>query len=578
MTRHEALPARWFCARYLLPMALATLAACASGQSTLPPGGPPDTSKPFVVATIPDQGSTSVPTDTDIEIEFSEYLREANVSASVTITPIPTLAPDYSWSGHSLVMAFDKPLVANRTYTVTLGSSLSDNAGNRMGRPFSLRFSTGPDIDSGSIGGEVTGRSKVPAYVFAWRLSDVAGTIPPNFRPDSTDPDFIAPIGDDGRFSLEGLPTGIFRLIAVTDASSDRRFTPGEDAFGIPTGDVTLVTQDRPATGVRIRLRAAPDDVGHPSLYAASSIDRNRSELRFSEPIDTAGIRPDRFSLSVDGTTYPIYAAWRSGSNRLAVGLLHDPLPVGGLATVRATGISDTAGNGIVDSVSTATFTVSSIVDTVPPLLLPTAVDSTHPYTFPDSIRIAFDKPVQITQIEGAVVMRDSVGSMVPFRLERRSPAEFLARPLDTLFGSTRAWLEVDLRRFSDAAGNHADSTARILVALLPIRQLGSLEGTIVDTAQPASAHVLVLRERGTGRTVTLRNLPAGKWSIPAIHEGEYDVTAFRDADGDGEYDYGSAAPWRVAETFVTWRGTVRVRPRWTTSNVDLVIGSGGSN
>lgn len=574
MKRNDVLSPGRPCARFLPPLALAALCACASGQSILPAGGPPDTTAPFIVSTTPEQGATNVPTDAEIEIEFSEYLKETNVSSSVTITPIPKLAPDYSWSGRSLVMAFDQPLAENRTYTVTIGSSISDNAGNRLGRPYSLRFATGPEIDSGSISGEVSGRSKIPAYVFAWRLPDEIIANDSRFRPDSTDPDFIAPIGDDGRFSLEGLPTGRFRLIAVSDASSDRRFTPGEDAFGVPTGDVTLARQDHPVSGIQIRLRAAPDDIGRPSLYAASSIDRNRSELRFSEPIDTAGIRPDRFSLSVDGTTYAIHAAWRSGSNRLAIGLLHDPLPDGALATARAMGITDTAGNDIVDTASTATFTVSSIVDAVPPLLLPTTVDSAHPYTFPDSIRIAFDKPVQTRQTEGAVAMRDSAGTMVPFKLERRSPAEFLARPLDTLFGSTRAWLEIDLRRFSDAAGNHADSTARILVALLPIRQLGSLEGSIIDSARPEAAHVLVLRERSTGRTLTLRNLPAGKWSIPAIHEGEYDVTAFRDDDHNGEYDYGSAIPWRVAETFVTWRGTVRVRPRWTTSNVDLVMGN----
>lgn len=575
MKRSEPLSLGRFCAQFLLPLTLATLCACASGKDILPPGGPPDTTAPFIVSTIPSQGSINIPTDTEIEIEFSEYVREANVALMVTITPIPKLSPDYSWSGRSLMIGFDQPLAVNRTYTVTVGSSVSDDAGNRLGRPYSLRFATGPEIDSGAIRGEVSGRSKGAAYVFAWLLPGDTAGFSARFRPDLVDPDFIAPIGDDGAFSLEGLPTGRFRLIAVADASSDRRFTPGEDAYGLPTSDPVITTQKRPVSGIRIRLRTAPDDIGKPSLYSASSIDRTRSELRFSEPIDTSDIRPGRFSLTVDDTAYTVYAAWRSGSNRLAVGLLHDPLPIGGVATVRAAGIADTAGNTIADSASNTTFTVSSVVDTVPPRLLPTAVDSAHPYTFPDSIRIVFDKPVQAIETEGALVMRDSAGTMVPFSLERRSSAEFVARPLDTLFGMTRAWLEIDLRRFTDAAGNHADSTARILVALHPLRQLGALEGSIIDTLHPDATHVLVLRERTTGRTLVLRNLPAGKWSIPAIHEGEYDVTLFRDNDRDGEYDYGSVIPWRFAETFVNWRGTVRVRPRWTTNKVDLLIGSG---
>ena len=566
------LPLKRISRRQILPLALCALCACASGRDQFPRGGPADTTAPVVVGTVPGQGDVNVPTDTEIEIAFSEYLRETNVSSAVTITPIPRLAPDFSWSGYALEISFAEPLAPDRTYTITIGSALSDNAGNRLGRPYTLRFATGPEIDSGTISGEVSGRSKIPAYVFAWRLPDDTIGYSSRFRPDSIDPDFIAPIGDDGGFSLQGLPTGRFRMIAVVDASSDRRFTPGEDAYGAPIGDVEIIRQERPVTGVRIRLRAAPDDLLPPALYSAHSINRERSELRFSEPIDTSGIHPHRFSLSVDGVGYGVREVWRSGASRLAVGIMHDPLPEGRTALVRGVDLIDTAGNRMPDTSSTATFTVATAGDTISPLLLPTAVDSTHPYTFFDSIRIIFDEPVTVEGPEGGATIRDTAGVAIRFRLERVSPIEFHARPLDTLFGASRAWLEVDLPRFADGAGNRPDSLIRIPVAIRPVRQNGSLEGSITDSSHPDALHVLILRERTTGRTVTLRNLRAGPWSLPAIPEGEYDITLFRDDDSDGEYDYGSALPWRAAETFVTWRGTVRVRPRWTTSKVDIRI------
>jgi len=556
----------------MLFMLLCTLCACASGRDQFPIGGPPDTTAPFVVATLPAPGSLNVPTDADVEVEFSEYLQEGNVGSAVTITPIPKFSPAYSWSGHSLEIAFAEPLVADRTYTITLGSSLSDNAGNRLGRPYALRFSTGATIDSGTIAGEVSGRSKVAAFAFAYRLPDDTSGLPSSFRLDSLDPDFIAPIGDDGRFSLEGLPGGRFRLIAVGDASLDRRYTPGEDTYGVPTRDVQLVSQDQPIAGVRIRLRGAPDDLLPPSLYSANSVDNQWTELRFSEPIDTSGLRPSNFTITAGGASHAVLDVWRNAANALAVGVRHDRLPLGESATVVVTNLADTAGNRVVDSNASALFVVAATADTTPPTLLSIGVDSLHPYTFPDSIRIAFNEPVRIADLAGAVAISDTNGMRIRFALEPRSPVEFLARPLDTLFGSARAWLEIDLRRFSDASGNRTDTSARLLVAIRPVRQHGAIEGSFTDTAKPMSLHVITLRERSTGRTYHIRNLRPGPWVLPSIPEGEYDVTLFRDDDGDSEYDYGSVHPWIPAETFVTWRGSVRVRPRWTTSKVDLAM------
>ena len=50
-------------------------------------------------------------------------------------------------------------------------------------------------------------------------------------------------------------------------------------------------------------------------------------------------------------------------------------------------------------------------------------------------------------------------------------------------------------------------------------------------------------------------------------------MSAFRDSDGNGIYDYGSIVPFEFAEAYVIWHGTIRVRPRWVTNKIDLVIG-----
>lgn len=558
---------------WLMPaaMLLALLCSCASGMGTPPPGGPADTTAPAIVFSNPANGTVNF-SERTVTVEFSEYVEESRVQEQVVITPIPPIPPDFDWSGSTLDIEFQEPLAENRTYTVTFGSGIVDLSGNRLGHPFTLRFSTGAEIDSGRIQGEVAGRAEGRAYIYAYLIPEGNPVFLDTLHPDSTRPDFIAPIGDDGSFSLEGLPVGEFRIFAVVDDFGDQLYTPGQDAYGVPERDLRITSPTEPVTDVRIRLRAAPDDLVAPAIYGATSVTRTRTELRFSEPIDSSTLHPENFGLTAGGTTVAISELWTSAANRLAVQITHAELPAGAEATLTTTSLRDTTGNPLPDSGAVVHFTVTEARDTLPPSLLPPGIDTVTAYTFPDSIRIAFDEAVDIETPGGTVMLRDTAGPSAAFRLVRISAAEFLARPLDTLFGAARGVLEVNLGRFRDKAGNRRDSVALIPLAIGQVRQKGSLQGTITDSAAPDAPHVVTARAMTGGAIYRLTGLHAGPWEFPAVPEGEYEITAFRDSDDDGVYDYGSIIPFRPAEAFVIWQGPVRVRPRWATNQIGLVF------
>lgn len=564
--------ARSACSILLLALVAAALSACGTGMGTPPPGGPPDTTAPRVVSSIPVSGTVGY-SERTLTVEFSEYVEESGVPANVVITPIPATPPEYDWSGRTLYLTFQQPLLENRTYTVTFGAGIVDLNGNRLGRPFSIRFATGARIDSARIAGTVEGLAKRRAYVFAYQIPTDSTAFAASFRPDTLRPDFIAPVGDDGRFTVEGLPPGRFRLFAVADDANDQLFAPGTDAYGVPQSDTRIDSAGSIVTGVRIRLRPAPDDQTAPALYSVVSINRSRTELRFSEPIDTAGLAPSSVTIVTPAGVVAATALWRSPSNALALLASHPELASGADDTLHVTGMRDTVGNAMPDSSSHLPFTPSATPDTVPPALLPLGVDSTHAYTFPDSLRIAFDEAVRIADTRGVVVLRDTGKGRVEFRLRRVSPALYIATPLDTLFGVARGTVEVALGRFTDEAGNRRDSTLRVPIAIGQIRQNGSMEGTITDSAAPASVHVVTARLSGTDRIYTLKNVRSGRWELANVPEGEYEVSAFRDENGNGVYDYGSVLPFSFGEPYISWRGTVRVRPRWVTNKVDLVFG-----
>ena len=541
-------------------------------MGTPPPGGPPDTTAPAIILTSPGNGITNF-SGNSIRVRFDEYVNEGSVPQALVITPIPAKQPEFNWSGRTLDIEFQEPLLENRTYAITFGAGITDLSNNRLGRPFTLRFATGPQIDSGRIQGEVLGRTTGRAFIFAYLIPGDSTGFAAAFRPDSIRPDFIAPVADDGSFSLEGLPNGRFRLFAVVDDFGDQLFTPGQDAYGLSTGDVSVTSATAPVTGVGLRLRSAPDDLTAPSIYGASSLGSTRTEVRFSEPIDSAMLRRENFSITSNGAAVTINDIWRTAANRLSVQLTHSPLPTGAEATIRTTGLRDTAGNALPDTAASIGFTASAVRDSSPPSFLPPGIDSlSHPYVFPDSIPVVFDEPVSAQSLEGALIFRDTAGPRARFDLRRVSPSEFVARPLDTLFRTARAIIEIDLRRFTDEAGNRRDSTVTLVVAVAPPRQSGSLEGTLADSAAPTAPHVIIARAAATGQIYTLRGVRSGPWSLPTIPEGEYEVSAFRDSDNDGLYDFGSILPYRPAEAYIIWRGPVRVRPRWTTNKVDLVF------
>ncbi len=556
----------------LLLCVAATLCSCASGQGIPPAGGPADTTPPAIVATDPPDGTLNFSGES-VTVEFSEYVEESKVPQSVVITPIPKSLPEFDFSGNEVEITFKEPLVPNRTYAITFGADITDLSNNRLGRASTLRFATGPELDSGAIRGEVSGVNKRRAFVFAYLIPRDSASFSDSLRPDLTQPDFIAPVSDDGSFSLEGLPPGNFRLLAVADEYGDQLYTPGVDAYGVLTSDVRIDSSYNPVSGVAVRLGPAPFDLTSPALYSAASINSTRSDVRFSEPIDSSSIRKENFSIEAGGVPVVVQDVWRSTSSRLTVQVAHSPLSPGAQATVRTHNLRDSVGNVMPDSASSTTFSVSESADTLPPLLIPLSVDSAHAYSFPDSIRIAFDEAVRIDNPNGAVVLRDTAGRRAGFRLRRISPAEFLAQPSDTLFGVSRATIEIALGRFVDYSGNRRDSTARIAVAVAATRQNGTMQGSITDSAAPTAQHVLIAQNAATGKIYSIKGLRSGPWEFKSIPEGEYLISAFRDTNADGEYSYGSLAPYRPAEAYTAWSGSVKVRPRWTVNKVDLVFG-----
>jgi len=127
-------------------------------------GSSSDTNPPTVTGTKPAQGDSGVSVSTIVEITFSESMNHPNAEGAFSI--VPNVAGAFTWSANA--MAFDplSDLSASTTYDVTISTTASDAAGNKLASDFKFSFSTGktdatpPTVKSTSPADNATG---VPA-------------------------------------------------------------------------------------------------------------------------------------------------------------------------------------------------------------------------------------------------------------------------------------------------------------------------------------------------------------------------------------------------------------------------------
>lgn len=556
--------------RSLCAAALPLFMACASGENIPPPGGPPDETPPVIEGTEPVDGTINF-SGKSVRIRFNEAINESGASQQIVITPIPERTPEFDWGRKDVEITFRDPLVENRTYAITVGAGIQDASGNRLGTPVTLRFATGPVIDSGRIAGQVTGAGSRNTFIFAYILpADGTENFGDTLQPADTPPDFIAPVGDNGQYSMEGLPPGTYRLFAVADEFNDRQYSPGTDAYGVASRDVSIASDYTPVYGIKIRMLPGPLDLDAPQLFSASAVNSSRTELRFSEPIDTGTLSLTNFALSAGGNTATLEQVWRSPENPLTVLLSHSPLSPETEAIIQVSNLKDTIGLTIPDSARTDTFRTTARRDTLAPQLR-TGKELDKGYRLSDTLAFWFDEAVQINEASAAITLTDTAsGASTQFRIIRRSPAAFVALPIDTTFDGLTTILSINLAGFPDLNGNRTDTVWQRPLQIKPIPQRGTLQGTLKDSLAPDVPHVILLESAEDRWSFAVRLKGTGAWELKDIPSGNYNLSAFRDVNNDGEYDYGSLSPYRPGEVFVIRQGGIRVRPRWTTTEVDI--------
>lgn len=223
------LKAQYFDLRNLLVIVTSLLfSGCASMQT--PQGGPKDTTPPKILSMTP-KNQTRNFNAKKITIEFDEYFKLVDESKEFSISPEQERAPILKVRSKRLEIELQDSLEKNTTYTLNFGKAVADINESNVVKNLSYVFSTGNEIDSLSISGNVKSslndeaEKDVTVLIFPIERDTLFGKKRPSIY-TLTD--------SSGNYKLNNLRAGSYKIYAIKESSGggDKIYQQVSDEVG----------------------------------------------------------------------------------------------------------------------------------------------------------------------------------------------------------------------------------------------------------------------------------------------------------------------------------------------------------
>ncbi|MCX6140968.1 MAG: Ig-like domain-containing protein [Candidatus Kapabacteria bacterium] len=548
--------------------------ASSCAMKVAPSGGPRDTTPAEIASVEPPSGTTSITTKT-ITLTFDDYV-DRSVRNAITVLPNARFSSSYG--GDAMGITFEEPLDTNTTYTITLGTEWTDLRGNKPTQAYTMVFSTGDHIDSGSISGTVYGSSLANISIFCYQRAD---TLPSAFTPRSVVPKFRLPVGSSGAFAVRGLPDGAYRVIAARDENRNGLLENTED-FVVAPQDVQITNGATPALYL---LLGKAIDRDPPAIARVRAITNRLVSVQFSENVDPSSNWHNSISVfTAGGDSVPVSAMWLDRTPGDVLFLRLASALDTARYSIRLSPRSVVDLNGVVsaDTISRSSLRGTSTVDTTSLRILQILpVDSAKSVRLDEPIVIRFSDAVDTSAVR-MTIWHESPKGASPVSVSWLNSTTLSIKPL--VSRSVKTWYRTNI------TFNHVRSvTGSLLIDTILSHNVmteerqsepGTIKGVVIDTfGLTPSSSALHLRLRflsATGTVVTSIPIAIGApFTIDQIPPGDYKLDVFSDRNGNGLYDYGDHSPFSYGEQWWPSRSTVTVRARWTVEDLRITFGSG---
>jgi uncharacterized protein (DUF2141 family) len=211
----------------------------------------------------------------------------------------------WSWDGRVATLSLADTL-RPATYTLLIGTSVTDRKGNHMLAPASVQFSTDTTLARGRIGGIVAGRRAQVGGAFVL----LSRTRPIERRSAAVQDlaEYLTITDASGRFTAGGLPQGEFHVAVLVDRNGNRAYDPDRDLLSNYCDPVVLAPAGDSVADLRVAV-GDPDE--HPSL-AGTIVDSSRTQPAARDSAQADSIQREitaRLRVTVSGeSTFTVNA------------------------------------------------------------------------------------------------------------------------------------------------------------------------------------------------------------------------------------------------------------------------------
>ncbi|PWS27901.1 hypothetical protein DHW03_10035 [Pedobacter yonginense] len=232
--------------------ALLLFFGCASIQT--PQGGPKDTKPPKVLSMLP-KNLTRNFNAKKITIEFDEYFNINDDFKEFSISPEQEKPPILKKRQKRLEITLQDTLEKNTTYTLNFGKAIADVNESNVVKNLSYVFSTGPEIDSlslsGNVSSAVTGEPEKDVVVFIFPIE--RDTLFGKRKPS------IYTLTDSaGTYRLNNLRKGSYKLYALKETGSDKIYQQSSDEIGF-LKDPIVIDKNLDNINLKVFKELAPE-------------------------------------------------------------------------------------------------------------------------------------------------------------------------------------------------------------------------------------------------------------------------------------------------------------------------------
>lgn len=253
--------------RHILPFVMVPLVAalvlsrCAKEMTTLS-GGPKDTIPPRMVESDPPNYSVHFDSR-EIEVQFNEFIQLQEVQQQFLSSPPFEEDPEINMKGRGFIVELKDTLRDSTTYTLNFGNAIADYTEGNPLRNFKYVFSTGDELDSLQIQGQVYDafNMKERENVLVMLYDERQDSVPYNKIPD-----YVSRTDEEGFFSITNIRHDTFKVFALNDMNSNYLYDSPQEDIGFVDSAVTFEKQWIERDDTIYTEKPAPGDTVMPPI------------------------------------------------------------------------------------------------------------------------------------------------------------------------------------------------------------------------------------------------------------------------------------------------------------------------